>query len=270
MRLGNKLLNAMSKLGLAKKAVSYNGNYNTFVDAQNKIEKSKHGGGYGSDAIFKKVSESTLAVVRGEAAFERDSFLFHRKETNYNLMMYLYRWFIHDGRLDVLDFGGALGSTYLQHRKELEAIGANWNVTEQEHFVDFGKKNVTAGNLHFVRSDELEGMWGGFNAVLFSSVLQYIEDVESLVGDICSKRIRHIIIERTPVSDCSWYWIETVHEPIYEAVYPCRVFDEGAFVRLFTDEGYELADSWHSLVDGDEHGAGNRTVQFKSFVFELK
>ena len=153
------------------------------------------------------MSESTLAVLRGEAAFERDSFLFHKKEVNYNLMMYLYKYHIQDGKLDVLDFGGALGSTYLQHRKELEAIGANWTVTEQEHFVDFGKKNITAGNLRFASSEELEPMWGKFNVLLFSGVLQYIEDAESVIRDTCSRKIRRIIIERTPVSDGTWCWV---------------------------------------------------------------
>lgn len=269
MRFKEKFHNAMARLGLARKAVSYSGNYSSFGEARERMDKNKHGGGYDADTIFKKVSESTLAVLRGDAVFERDSFLFHEKATNYNLLMYLYRYRIEDGHLDVLDFGGALGSTYLQHRNELEAIQAKWMVTEQPHFVEFGKQHVASGGLGFARNEELEPGWASFNVLLFSSVLQYIEDAESLVKSMCSRRCRHIIIERTPVSGRSWYWVETVHEPIYEAVYPCRVFEEGAFTRLFTDNGYELVDSWLSLVDGDIH-AGSDTVRFKSFVFELR
>lgn len=264
----NRLYKRIRSILPIKQAVSYKGNYQSFWAAKKDVEL-KHGEGYAADSIFRKVSESTLKVLRGEAAFERDSFLFQEKQVNYNLMMYLYQAHARDGYLNVLDFGGALGSTYLQHREELEEIGAGWTVTEQEHFVRFGKENVASGKLEFAGNGELEAKWPSFNVLLLSSVLQYIENPEELIAGLCSRGIRNIIIERTPVSDHDRFWVETVHEPIYEAAYPCRVFEERGFVRLFESAGYILRDSYHSLVDGDIY-TWNKVVEFKSFIFELK
>ncbi len=249
--------------------VGYKGNYASFTEANKQIAIQTSPGGYDSEAIFKKVSESTLKVLKGEAVFERDSFLFYEKQINYNLLMYLYKIYIKEKKLDVLDFGGALGSTYLQHKTELEEIGAKWTVTEQEHFVTFGKKCVAGGNLSFATNEELNKKRAKFNVLLFSSVLQYIEDADSLIRKMCKNKTKHIVIERTPVSNHTRYWIETVHEPIYEAVYPCCVFDEKNFIKKFTDNGYNLIDSWKSLVDSDIH-IDDKTVVFKSFVFELR
>ena len=260
--------------------VGYSGNFASFKEASDYINHTFEGGGYDADTIFKKVTESTLAVIHGEALFERDSFLFYEKQTNYNLMMYLYKYFGFEEReatkkagelvkLNVLDFGGSLGSTYLQHKDELSKIDAHWTVTEQPHFVEFGKKNVALENLSFALNEELEDKWSDFNVFLFSSVLQYIENATEMIDKMIAKKCKRIIIERTPVSDHIRYWIETVHEPIYEAVYPCQVFEEESFINHFTNNGFSLVDSWHSLVDGDQHIDG-KTIQFKSFVFELK
>ena len=248
--------------------IEYKGNFASFSDANANIASHPSKKGYDAETIFKKVSNSTLKVISGEAVYERDSFLFYEKQINYNLMMYLYRIFIHENKLSLLDFGGALGSTYFQHKSELDEIGAKWIVTEQDHFVKFGKEKVAGGNLEFASNEELVNNYKKFNVILFSSVLQYIENSDSLINQICEKKVKNIIIERTPVSDRSWFWIETVHEPIYEAVYPCCVFKESSLVKLFTDNGYTLIDSWKSLVDGDIYSE-NRIVEFKSFVFEL-
>ena len=243
-------------------SVSYNGYFTSFQEAESYMNDIFDDGGYDSDTIFKKVSESTLAVLKGKATFERDSFLFYKKEVNYNLMMYLYKIFIKENHINVLDFGGALGSTYLQHKEELSAISADWTITEQPHFVEFGKHNLSSEHLHFATNSDLE--WNSFNILFCSGVLQYLED--DFIKQLCDKKIKNIIIERTSVSDHDRYWLETVHEPIYEAMYPCRVFEEQRFIHFFMDNGYKLVDSWHSLVDGDVKIDG-KIVQFKSFVF---
>lgn len=249
-----------------KTVVGYSGDYKSFEDAEKASKMHNIAGGYDADAIFNKVKESTLKVINGEAVFERDSFLFYNKQINYNLMMYLYKLCIKDDRLNVLDFGGALGSTYWQHRSELNEINAKWTITEQGHFVAYGHENLETENLKFASNNDLENQWQEFNVLLCSSSLQYIKDADSLINFFCEKGIKNIIIERTPVSNHKRFWIETVHEPIYEAVYPCCVFEEQDFINKFTSRGYKLVDSWKSLVDGDVE-TDKGIVEFKSFVF---
>lgn len=249
-------------LGLEKKLVEYRGNFSSFAEAEKFCE------GYDSDVILEKVKQGTMAVVNGKAAFERDSFLFYEKEINYNLMMYLYRIYIKDGYLNVCDWGGALGSTFLQHKDLLAELSCRWNILEQKHFIEFGKANIKIEGLSFRESlhDREEGE--KYNCILFSGVLQYLENVWEIINLAMNEKPGYIILERTPVSDCSRIWIENVHEPIYEASYACRVFDEKELTSAFLTKGYNLIDSWHSLVDVDEKMDKDHKVEFKSFVFQ--
>ena len=81
------------------------------------------------------------------------------------------------------------------------------------------------------------------------------------------KGFMYIIIERTSVSDKEWIMIQNVQEPIYDGSYPLYVFKEDEFIDYFTARGYELIDSWNSLVDDVIEYAGS-TVCEKSFVFK--
>lgn len=46
------------------------------------------------------------------------------------------------GEVSVIDFGGGMGSTYFQNRdKIIDCLDIiQWNVVQQKHFVDFGKR----------------------------------------------------------------------------------------------------------------------------------
>jgi putative methyltransferase (TIGR04325 family) len=123
----------------------FTGSYKSWEDAL------AHSKGYDSKDIFEKVKNSALKVNRGEAAFERDSVVFDKIEYSWPLLAALM-WATakENGRLDVLDFGGSLGSTYLQNRKFLEPIDDfSWNIVEQEHFVKCGKEIFESDRLKF-------------------------------------------------------------------------------------------------------------------------
>ena len=55
--------------------------------------------------------------------------------------------------VNILDFGGSLGSSYFQNRKLLEGIPVEWNVVEQANFVDYGRREVPEINFHYKISD---------------------------------------------------------------------------------------------------------------------
>lgn len=240
-------------------AIEMSGDYKSFSEAEKFCE------GYDGKAIIEKVSGSTMAVLEGKAAYERDGFLFYEKAVNYNLMMYLYQCYIEDGFLDVCDWGGALGSTYLQHRALLERLNCRWSIVEQKHYVKFAKEHVHVDGLHFYES--VSDMTEKYNLVIFSSVLQYLKHAAEIVADVIKTKPNYVVIERTPVSVCHHIWIQTVHEPIYEASYAACVYTEDELREMFEGSGYELIDSWHSLVDGDEW-IDEKRVEYKSFVFK--
>ena len=89
--------------------------------------------GYDGPAILAKTREAGLKVKRGEAAYERDSVLFDQVEHSFPLLAGLLRAALsQQGELVVLDFGGALGSTYLQCREFLTPLKRLvWCIVEQ-------------------------------------------------------------------------------------------------------------------------------------------
>ena len=57
----------------------------------------------------------------------------------------------HGGRLEVLDFGGSLGSSWFQNRAFLAGLGAvGWNVVEQSATVDVGRREFADETLCFI------------------------------------------------------------------------------------------------------------------------
>ena len=82
-----------------------------------------------------------MTVVDGRAAYERDSVLFEEVEYVWPLLASLM-WVgaRHLGSLNVLDFGGSLGSTYFQNRIFLATLpSVRWNIVEQPRHVEVGR-----------------------------------------------------------------------------------------------------------------------------------
>ena len=244
--------------------VSYKGRYDSFLDAD------KHCIGYDSDEIINKVKQSTLAVIDGKAEYERDSCLFYSKDINYNLMMYFYKMKMELGNLHIVDYGGALGSVFWQHKDIINKLGCSWTVIEQDKFVDFGKSHLEQYGIQFRYSPHSVNDFPHCNCLLFSSVLQYLNNYEEVIQIGCQSTPDYIVLERTPVNKRKrWIWIEYVKEPIYYASYPAFVFLEEDLIKHFTDNNYELIDSWESLVDRPICTFKDIVV-FKSCVFRRK
>lgn len=223
--------------------------------------------GYDAEHILAKVLDATLKVKSGEAAFERDSILFDEIEYSWPVTAGLM-WAAAccGGRLDVLDFGGALGSSYFQNRKLLDTLSnVRWNVVEQSHYVQAGKIHVQDERLRFYFSideclDENQP-----NVVLFSGVLQYLSDPFQSIKKILTSNIDVVILDRTIVNPSSLnnIYVQYVPTSIYPASYPCWSLSEGAIVSLFSSK-YEFESSFPSLKFSALDKIGS---QFKGFIF---
>ena len=226
--------------------ISYRGDYETWDEARNNSI------GYDAENIFTKVRDATQAVIDGKAVFERDSCLFHREDYNYPLLSaLLYVASQNDGNLNVLDFGGALGSTFWQNRKILGETtkSLTWNVVEQNKFIDAAKTLRYDAPLSFFRRIEDIPDLSKINVILCSSVLQYIENWKEIVGQFsfCD----YIIIDRNPEfvdKSISQITVQTVSPEIYSASYPLRIFSTGHWQLYFPDRA--LIFNWVSPVDG--------------------
>ena len=233
-------------LGPDRTGIWFEGDFRTWEEAASRCS------GYADGAILDKVLGATRKVILGEAAFERDSVAFDRTEYSWPLLAGLM-WAAARtrGRLSVLDLGGALGSSYFQNRKFLQAIPeVRWHVVEQPHYAEAGRINVHEEHLFFYETIEASALEDRPNVIVLSSVLQYLPDPHSLLRDLLRVEAETIILDRTSYStESNKDVIKIQHVPrsIYLASYPCRFFVEDDLLEFFKANGYHLLEAFDSL-----------------------
>ncbi len=189
--------------------------------------------GYDSGIILEKTKEALSKVKRGEAVYERDSVLFDEIQYAWPLLAGLM-WVAarNGGRLNVMDFGGSLGSTYFQNVIFLSLLPeTRWNIIEQSKHVGIGKSYFEDDYLHFYADIEECLAETKPNVVLLSSVLQYLEHPFGVFDKILSLSCDNIIIDRTPFWDGSTdrLCVQSVPCSIYPASYPSWIFSRPRF-----------------------------------------
>jgi putative methyltransferase (TIGR04325 family) len=218
--------------GSADGAVRYSGNFASWDEAR------RHSQGYDAPAILERVKQATLKVARGEAACERDSVLFDRIEHSYPLLVGLLRAALRNGgRLNVVDVGGSLGSTFFQCRAALEpAVQVRWSVVEQTLFAACGREHFETDQLRFF--DDLETCLKSEeqDIAILSSVLPYVEQPHALLETVAQK-LPAAIIDRTPVWSGLPDRITVQHVPAsiygFATSYPAWVLNRDSLVDHF-------------------------------------
>lgn len=213
----------------------WKGNYSTWDEAKKKCS------GYENALIFAKVKESLLKVKNGEAVFERDSVLFDKIHYSLPLLSGLSIVAQKKGKLNVLDFGGSLGSGYYQNVNVFKDIKElNWCVVEQPHFVKEGLNFFAGKNLHFFYDINSCLEQYKIDVLILASVLQYLEDPYLFLNKVFEKNIEYIIIDRTTVFSKSKdrITIQKVPKNIYGTKHscgiPCWILNEDKLLSLLS------------------------------------
>lgn len=215
--------------------------------------------GYDSKIILEKTKAALLKVKNGEAAYERDSVLFDEDQYAWPLLaglMWVAARYV--GSLNVLDFGGSLGSTYFQNWAFLSALpGVRWNIVEQSSHVGIGKAYFEDDNLRFYAGIAECLADTQPNVVLFSSVLQYLERPYTILDQTLELPCDHIIIDRTPFWDGSAdrLCVQTVPPSIYPASYPSWIFSRPQFHS-------HIHEDWEIMVTFDSQDRLAGPVEF--------
>ena len=111
------------------------------------------------------------------------------------------------------------------------------------------QKNGWAANLHkkininnlFFFDDIKDVLKKKVDLVIFSSVLQYLEYPYDLLNKIANKKIKNVIILRTPFHDeDELIKIQVVPKYIYPASYPIRIFNRNNFLKTMKDYNYKI------------------------------
>ena len=208
--------------------------------------------GYDDKKILEKVLASTLKVKNGEAVYERDSVIFDHIEYAWPVTSCLM-WTAarYNGRLNVIDFGGSLGSSYFQNIKFTEKLPElSWSIIEQPHYVEAGRSYIEDKYLRFYNNIDECLMDNDSNVVLLSSVLQYLPEPFKVLDEILSSGINTLIIDRTCYlnsSNISQIKIQSVTDDVYKTSYPCHFFIEKDVVKYIENRGYSLIETFDSL-----------------------
>lgn len=236
---------ALAHLIRRNKGVKWIGDYSSWEEAK------KMSVGYDSEIILHKAKKAALKVKTGQAVFERDSVIFDEIQYSWPLLAALM-WISAQskGGLNVIDFGGALGSTYFQNRKFLQSLSrVRWNIVEQKHFVDTGKKYFEDNELKFYYDIESCLHKHSPNTIIFSSVIQYLKNPYALLKTIKSIGFEFIIFDRTSFvfDGTDILTIQEISPEIYKGSYPCWFFNKEKFYSFFQD-AYEMIADFNALA----------------------
>jgi putative methyltransferase (TIGR04325 family) len=221
--------------------------------------------GYDDAPILERVTEAALAVKRGEAAWERDGVTFDHIAYAWPVLAGLLRVAArHKGRLRVLDFGGGLGTSYVQSRPFLEGLDVRWNIVEQHHFVARGKASFEDDRLRFYGDIDACVATEAPDVLLLSSVLPYVEHPYELLGRAAA--FGCVIVDRTPMSPsgADRLTVQTVPPSIYEARYPCWVLSEPQVVGALAKD-FSILSTFDSYL-GEEVRAGSLVAPSRGLI----
>jgi putative methyltransferase (TIGR04325 family) len=197
--------------------------------------------GYDSHFILDKCKEALLKVKNGEAVFERDSVVFDKIQYNWKLIAALqYTALSNNSELNILDFGGSLGSTYFQNKEILKGVKKiQWSIVEQEHFVKCGTNFFEEENLRFYKTVEECVDNKNPKVLLLSSVLQYLENPYEWL-ELFVKHFDFIIIDRSGFIDFPVDKICAQNVTEYKAKIPHWFFSMSKFEKFLHEKNREI------------------------------
>ena len=199
-----------------KYGMRLSGNYQTYEEAKNNSI------GYDNPLILKKVLNATINVLVGNYPYERDGTNFKRRPKKLKIREILKS--INKDKLNIVDFGGSLGSNYLNNL-DLFHKNTSYTIIEQENFVNEGLKIKARFNLPINFLSNINELNSKTDILILSSVINYIPNLEDIIKSINSIRPKLIIIDRTAFTFKKTENWMIQHEPTYYSVpisYPLR------------------------------------------------
>ena len=160
-------------------------------------------------------------MFEGRAIYERDSVIFDQIQYSYPLLASLLFAAENSRSLRVIDFGGALGTTYQQNRKFLSNIKSKceWRVVEQDKFVDIGNNEFTNDYLSFYSTIK-EATKDGVDVVLFGSSICYVPNPYMYLKEAIDLKAPCIIFDRTPINteEIDTFAVQHIPPSIYKEI----------------------------------------------------
>lgn len=202
--------------------------------------------GYDSPCVVEQVESATLAVLEGQAAYERDGTAFDSRP---NLPIHTVLKPLLGPGTTIADVGGGLGGLYI-NAPDLFSRGCRRLVIEQTSMVVAGRRLNARHGLGIEFVEAARGELPRVDLLVLSGVLQYLPDPwAQLARWLEGCRPSAVIVDRTSVRRGPSRWYVQTNPGYYrEAVsYPIQVLDQRRLLAAFS--GYQLAKRWRNAFD---------------------
>ena len=227
--------------------------------------------GYDDPSITEKALSSILETKDQSDRFERDSSIIEgTPDFAFNSLRWI-KCFAEGNKIDLVDFGGSLGSSFFQLKPFLDNYSVKWNVIEQEHVAAVGKSKLENDQLKFFSNIQNIPVTSSISTFFSSGAIQYLQDPYKGLDDLNLGRFNYLIFDRLSVleSDKDRLTIQVVPKKRYKAIYPCWFLSKKKFLNYLIDLGFALIDSYSSL--GGKVATKNIcNSEYMAFVLEKK
>ena len=223
----------------------FDGNFSSWQEAE------AASSGYDDELIAQRVLKATTEVREGRAAFERDGITFATYVPEPGLTAAFEFIATEAGQIgSVLDFGGALGTTYWRHRSQWVKLGLErWDVVEQPVFLRVAETGWDE-RLSFFPSVEAAEQVRRHTVLLASGSVQYLPCPRESLVEWMSCGFDWIVLNNLPLhrSGPDRIALQCVPPEIYPASYPVRFFNRAGFLDLFAGR-YEMVAEFASEAE---------------------
>jgi putative methyltransferase (TIGR04325 family) len=212
--------------------------------------------GWDAPEILDKTLELSLKMRDGIIEFQQDLIEYRRICYSETILAFLSMSSgMNHGKLDIVDFGGSLGTNFAQNRKFLRPFiddgNCHWNIVERPPTVDLGRKHFENHNLRFFASlDEIKMQRGYIpKFYLFSGSMQCVEEPFSLLDLIIADGANLIAFDRILVSPKTQH--EILIQPHHGITFPTWCFSRNLFVQTMAKKGFAFVEEF-SIPPGEQ------------------
>ncbi len=206
---------------------------------------------YDSSSLNDRLFSQAQKVWDGSANYERDGYIFDEIQRSWQVSFSFSIINQHHkaDSLNVLDFGGAYGSSYIENAflEDLLNLKLMWNIVELPNVSKLGSAFFQTNSFKFY--DDINKIDSRIDVVLFGSSIQYIQDPYDVLASILKKfSPKYLIFDRTGFSIKSndEIFLQKVNME-YKASYPAWILSHSKLVNFFKDNNYEMLFDWDSI-----------------------
>ena len=231
------------KILFFKKRLNLKGNYKNYYEAL------KHSNGYQESLILNKVRNAIIRILEGEDVWERDGSIFPNPKPRQEIIKIIEQ--LSNKKLSIIDFGGGLGTLFINNRELFKSV-EKYCIIEQENFVEVGNDISRKYNLPIKFLESLRNVDFNPDLIIFSSVLQYIPNLEEVLIQTYKLDPEVILIDRTCYTNNSkMKWHNQLIECYYEKIisYPIRPLKIEYILNLLNN--YKIVKKWLNDFDAE-------------------